>query len=195
MKNIFSSLYFRVMHLSGHTHAPRYLAGLGFIEAIFFPIPVDVLLMPMALSKPDNAWRFALTATVFSALGGIVGYLLGVFFADYILSLFDFLGWSETYQTVVSWFWRWGVWIIFLAGFTPLPYKVFTLTAGMFLMPFLPFVIASVVGRAMRYYGVTWLTCRFGKRVETVLIRYMDRIGWALLLICFLAWLVRLYVT
>jgi len=183
MKTLFSSIYTRTLRLAGHQHAQWYLGGVSFIEAIFFLVPVDVLLLPMAMSKPEKAWRYATIATTFSVLGGIGGYLLGYLFSEHIPILFDWLGLEQAQQQAVELFKRWGIWIVFLAGFTPIPYKVFTITAGLFSMAFIPFMIASLIGRASRYFLISGLIKTFGKRIEPFILRYMDAIGWGMLII------------
>lgn len=179
---MFARLYDRVMHLAGHRHAPRYLAGLSFAESSFFPIPPDVMLAPMALATPSKAWRYATITTIASVLGGMAGYLLGLFFFELIEPLLHSAGYWEKFQLASSWFDEWGFWAIFLAGFSPIPYKVFTISAGVVSMAFLPFAIASLIGRGARFFMVAALMAWGGERMEGLLRRYIDRIGWILVL-------------
>ena len=180
---IFSYLYNRTLSWSSHRHARYYLAGVSFVESSFFPIPPDVMLISMGLAKPKNAWQYALIATIFSVIGGIFGYGLGhfcfVFIQPYIMNS----SYAEIYNTVCHLFEKYGVWIVFLAGFSPIPYKVFTVAAGALQMSFFPFVIASCIGRGLRFFLVSGLMFYMGAGIEKHLRRFIDIIGWAIVLI------------
>lgn len=184
---LFSALYARTMRWSRHPHAPRYLAGLSFAESSFFPIPPDVMLAPMSLATPAKAWYFAGLTTAASVLGGLLGYLIGIFAFDLIQPWLHDLGYWDAYLSAKSWFDRWGFWAIFLAGFSPIPYKVFTITAGVIAMALLPFLLASAVGRGARFFLVAALMAWGGERMETALHRYIDRLGWLMVLVFVLA--------
>ena len=186
--NFFSQLYDRVLVSSRHRHAQWYLAGLSFAESSFFPIPPDVMLAPMSLARPERAWHFALLTTVSSVAGGVLGYLIGHFAFEMIEPLLHRAGHWSTYTTAKTWFDEWGFWAIFLAGFSPIPYKVFTISAGVVGMAFLPFVIASAVGRGARFYLVAGLMRWGGERMEQTLRLYIDRIGWILILAVVIAY-------
>jgi membrane protein YqaA with SNARE-associated domain len=175
---IFTPLYDRVMAWSRHRRAPQFLAGLSFAESSFFPIPPDVMLAPMALARPDRAWYFALITTVASVLGGIAGYLLGWLAFDMIEPFLRDSRYWATYERAGSWFEMWGFWAIFIAGFSPIPYKLFTLSAGVMVMPFLPFVIASLIGRGARFFLVAAVMRWGGAKMEQTLRSYIDRLGW-----------------
>jgi len=178
------------MQWAKHPHANRYLAGLSFAESSFFPIPPDVMLAPMSLAKPDKAWRYALLTTVASVLGGIFGYLIGMFAFDLIEPWLHKLGYWSRYTNAVTWFETWGIWIVFLAGFSPIPYKIFTITAGALSMAFLPFVLASVIGRGARFYLVAGLMVWGGQRMEDMLQKYIDRLGWLLILVVIVGYII-----
>lgn len=184
---MFSALYKRAMQWSRHPHAPRYLAGLSFAESSFFPIPPDVMLAPMSLAAPKRAWYFAGLTTLASVLGGLLGYFIGIFAFDLIEPWLHDMGYWSAYLHAKAWFDEWGVWAIFLAGFSPIPYKIFTITAGVIAMALLPFVIASAVGRGARFFLVAALMAWGGERMESVLHRYIDRLGWSLIVVCALA--------
>ncbi|MCU7876188.1 MAG: DedA family protein [Candidatus Thiodiazotropha sp. (ex Lucinoma borealis)] len=188
---LFSSLYARTMQWSRHPHAPVYLAGLSFAESSFFPIPPDVMLAPMSMARPKRAWYFAGLTTLASVIGGMLGYLIGMTAFDLIEPWLHNWGYWEGYQDTKEWFDRWGFWAIFLAGFSPIPYKIFTITAGVIGMAFMPFVIASVIGRGARFFLVAALMAWGGERMERALHRYVDRLGW-LLVIAFLLLIVFL---
>ncbi len=184
---LFSGLYARAMQWARHPKAPWYLAGLSFAESSFFPLPPDVMLAPMSLAKPEKAWNLALITTLASVFGGIAGYFLGVFAFDFIQPLLQDLGYSDKYLQVRGWFDSWGFWAILIAGFSPVPYKLFTITAGVISMSFLPFVLASMVGRGGRFFLVAGLMAWGGKPMEEKLHRYMDVIGWILVLLIVVA--------
>ncbi len=181
--NIFSPLYDLAMRWARHRHAPWYLGGLSFAESSFFPIPPDVMLAPMSLANPARAWWFAALTTVTSVAGGLFGYLIGVFAFDLVEPLIHEMGYWGKYEQARAWFVEWGFWAIFLAGFSPIPYKVFTITAGVISMALAPFVIASFIGRGARFFLVAALMAWGGERMEKTLRRYIDRIGWILVLL------------
>ena len=180
---IFTRLYDLALQWSKHPHAPRYLAGLSFAESSFFPVPVDVMLAPMALAKPGKAWRFALIATVASVAGGVMGFLIGYFAIDMILPVLEKLGYMKSYESAVGWFNEWGLIAVFIAGFSPIPYKVFTITAGALSMMLLPFILISLVARGARFYLVAGVMVWGGEKMEAGLRRYMDIMGWAVVII------------
>lgn len=166
------------MAWSRHPHATWYLGGLSFAESSFFPIPPDVMLAPMSLAQPKRAWRFALLTTLTSVLGGIFGYVIGLLAFDVVEPLLQDTGYYPKYLQAKVWFDEWGFWAVFLAGFSPIPYKVFTITAGVIGMAFLPFVAASIVGRGARFYLVATLMAWGGEKMEAQLHRWIDYIGW-----------------
>lgn len=181
---IFSSLYDRVMVWSRHRHAPWYLGALSFSESSFFPIPPDVMLASMSMAKPRMAWRFAALTTAASVLGGLLGYLIGHFAFELIVPLVSEGGrYAEPFAAAELWFEEWGVWAIFIAGFSPIPYKVFTISAGVLHMALIPFLIASAVGRGARFFLVSALMSRGGERMERTLRVYVDRVGWITILL------------
>jgi len=180
---LFSVLYAKVLSWSAHPKAVYYLMGLSFAEASFFPIPPDALLMPMALAKRANAWRYAATATLFSTIGGIFGYLIGMFFWVLIKPLMIHVGYLDQYHQVKLWFHHWGFLALIIAGFTPIPYKIFTIAAGTLHMSILPFVLASLIGRGGRFFLVAGLIVAGGDKLPSVLEKYIDWIGWGTLLL------------
>ncbi|MBU1665149.1 MAG: DedA family protein [Gammaproteobacteria bacterium] len=176
---LFSPLYTRAMQWSRHRHASWYLGGLSFAESSFFPVPPDVMLAPMSLANPRLAWRFALLTTLASVAGGLFGYAIGYFAFDSIEPWLRESQYWAAYQTAVVWFEKWGFWAIFVAGFSPIPYKVFTIAAGALSMALLPFTVASIIGRGARFFLVAGLMAWGGARMEALLHRYVDRLGWA----------------
>lgn len=187
---VFSWLYIRALQWSRHRHAARYLAGLSFAESSFFPIPPDVVLAPMCLAEPKRAWRLATLTTIASTAGGALGYLIGYFAFDLIEPWIADGKYWHAYQAAVAWFGEWGFWAVLVAGFSPIPYKAFTISAGVLGMPLLPFIIASAVGRGARFFLVAGLIKWGGSRMEGMIKDYIDRIGWVtvLLLALFVAY-------
>lgn len=180
---IFSSLYERAMAWARHRHAPWYLCGLSFSESSFFPIPPDVMLMPMCMANPARAWWFASLTTLASVLGGLFGYLIGAYAFEVIEPMIRGGAFWDKYLQAQAWFADWGFWAIFIAGFSPIPYKVFTIAAGVASMALLPFTIASLIGRGARFFLVAGLMAWGGARMEGVLRRYVDRLGWAVVVL------------
>ena len=176
---LFSPLYARAMRWSRHRHAPRYLGAVSFTESSFFPIPPDAMLAPMSLANPSKAWRFALITTLTSVAGGLFGYAIGYFAFDAIEPWLRESKYWDSYQLAVAWFGEWGFWAVFIAGFSPIPYKVFTIAAGALSMALLPFTLASLIGRGGRFFLVAGLMKWGGARMEAALHRYVDRLGWA----------------
>jgi len=187
---IFSTLYEKAMHWARHPKAPWFLGGLSFAESSFFPVPPDVMLAPMSLAKPNKAWYYASLTTITSVLGGILGYFIGVFAFDVIEPILHNYGYYDRYELAKNWFETWGFWAIFLAGFSPIPYKVFTIASGVVGMAFLPFVIASFIGRGLRFFMVAGLMAWGGEPMEKKLHKYMDIIGWTLVGLLIVLWLV-----
>lgn len=186
---IFSALYDWTLRWAEHKLAPKMLAVLTFAESVFFPIPPDVLLAPMVLAKPDKAWSFAALTTTASVLGGAVGYALGYFmFEPWIQPMITELGYQARFDKVMTWFTEWGVWVVFLAGFTPIPYKLFTVTAGLLQMAFLPFMLVSAVGRGMRFFLVAGLIKLGGDSMEKKLRQWVDVLGWLVVALLILAY-------
>jgi membrane protein YqaA with SNARE-associated domain len=188
---IFGPLYDRVIEWSRHRYAERYLAALSFAESSFFPIPVDVMLAPMCLARLPKAWRYALIATIFSVLGGVAGYAIGFGAFESIQPwLVDSRYWVA-YETSRDWFDRYGIWVIFVAGFSPIPYKVFTIAAGVAALNLPAFFIASVIGRGARFFLVAGLLVWGGEKLESKLKQYIERIGWTVvaLVAVVIAWL------
>jgi membrane protein YqaA with SNARE-associated domain len=187
---MFSKLYNKVLGWSRHKRAEWFLGGLSFAESSFFPIPPDVLLAPMSLAQPEKAVRFAFVTTVASVLGGVLGYLIGYYFIDAIIPWLETSHYWGKYLTAQEWFREWGFWAVFIAGFSPIPYKVFTLSAGALSMAFVPFVVASAIGRGARFFLVAMLLSWGGERLEKTLHIYINRIGWGITLLLIAGFLI-----
>lgn len=191
---IFQAMFDKAMKWSRHRHAPVYLGSLSFAESCVLPFPPpDVMLAPMSLARPHRAWYFASLTTITSVLGGLLGYVIGVYFFQLIEPLLHEYGYWERYQFAVEAFREWGPWAVFVAGFSPIPYKIFTISAGVLSMALLPFVLASLIGRGARFFLVAGLMCWGGEKMEHQLKKYVDRIGWAVVIIVVIAYLVYRY--
>jgi membrane protein YqaA with SNARE-associated domain len=184
---VFGPLYELVLTWSRHRHAERYLAGLSFAESSFFPIPVDVMLAPMCLAERSRAWRYAAIASIFSVLGGVAGYAIGLGAFDLIEPWLAESHYWLAYETSREWFDRYGVWVVFVAGFSPIPYKVFTIAAGVAALNLPVFFIASVLGRGARFFLVAGLVVLGGDKLEGTLRKYVEWIGWGVAIIVALA--------
>jgi membrane protein YqaA with SNARE-associated domain len=187
---LFSKLYDRVLVWSRHPRAPQYLGALSFAESSFFPIPPDVMLAPMVLAQPKRAWYLASLTTITSVVGGILGFAIGVVAIDSVTPVLERLGYMDEFQHAQEWFLKWGFWAVLLAGFSPIPYKIFTIAAGAMAMPFLPFVAASAFGRGARFFLVSALIAWGGEPFERGLRRYVDILGWLFVALCVVAYLV-----
>ena len=175
---LFTRLYDLSLKWAAHRHAGYYLGGLSFAESSFFPIPPDVMLAPMTLAKPHKGIGYALLTTIASVLGGLFGYLVGYFAYELVEPVIIRFGYLERFQMAQQWFEEWGFWIVLIAGFSPIPYKVFTIAAGT-LSLFLPvFLLASLIGRGSRFFLVAGLIIWGGERFERQLRQYVEWLGW-----------------
>jgi len=175
---LFGRLYDWAMRLAAHRHAPRYLATLSFAESSFFPVPPDVMLIPMVAARPQCGYRYALITTLASVLGGLLGYLIGYLAFGAIEPWIHELGYGPRYEEVKAAFATWGVWFVLVAGFSPIPYKLFTVTAGALSLALLPFLLASFVGRGLRFFLEALLIISFGPSTIPVVRRYIEWFGW-----------------
>jgi len=178
---IFTALYDRALLWSRYPKATWYLGGMSFAEASFFPIPPDVMLAPMSLAQPKRAYYFAWIATITSLLGGVLGYAIGYWLLDAIWPIIESLNYVDKYQTIERFFAEYGVWIVFLAGFSPIPYKLFTITAGATSMALLPFLVASFIGRGARFFLVAALMKVGGERYEAKIRQSVDWMGYGVI--------------
>jgi membrane protein YqaA with SNARE-associated domain len=187
---IFGALYERTLKWSQHRHAVYYLGGLSFAESSFFPIPPDVMLAPMTLAEPSRWFRLAALTTVASVLGGAAGYLIGYFALDTVMPWVESAGHLPAYERASAIFVEWGFWAVLIAGFSPIPYKVFTISAGALEMAFPGFLIASIVGRGGRFFLVAGLIRLGGERMEARIRQHVDAIGWTVVIavLALIAW-------
>ena len=185
---IFEPIYSAILRWAKHPHAERYLAGVSFAESSFFPIPVDVMLAPMVLAEKEKAWRYALITTLMSVLGGLLGYLIGVFFFDvYGEQILQFFHAHEKFEAVKESYLKHGLVIILLAGVTPIPYKIFTIASGVIGVAVIPFLLMSVIGRGIRFFAVAGLVKLGGDKLESTIHKKVEWLGWGTLIIAIVA--------
>ena len=164
---MFNTLYKKCLHFAAHKSSKYYLALVSFIESSFFPIPPDVMLIPMVISKRNNFIEIFLIATIFSVLGGIIGYYIGVFFFELATQIISFYGYENELEKLKKnllnsdGFYAW-LGILFLAGFTPLPYKVFTIASGLIEFNIVIFILISFISRGLRFFIVSYLSYKYG---------------------------------
>ncbi|MGI4953992.1 MAG: YqaA family protein [Janthinobacterium lividum] len=160
-------LYDRVLALSANRHAAWWLALVSFAESSFFPIPPDVLLVPMVLARPDRAWRLAFICTLSSVVGGLLGYFIGYALYDQVaVPLIRFYHYEAAAQNFIDRFNEWGLWVILIKGLTPIPYKIVTITSGLTHFNLALFVVASAITRGLRFFVVAGLLRTFGQPVQ-----------------------------
>tara|TARA_B100001093_G_scaffold372489_1_gene357433 strand:- start:129 stop:734 length:606 start_codon:yes stop_codon:yes gene_type:complete len=164
---MFNALYKNCLNLAAHKSSKYYLALVSFVESSFFPIPPDVMVIPMVISKKTDFIKIFLIATIFSVLGGILGYFIGVFFFDLGMQIMSFYGYEDKLTNIKNnlieseGFYAW-LGILFLAGFTPLPFKVFTIASGLISFNILIFIFISFISRGLRFFIVSYLSYKFG---------------------------------
>ena len=175
---MFNTLYKKCLDLAAHKSSKYYLALISFIESSFFPIPPDVMVIPMVISKKTDFIKIFLIATIFSVLGGILGYFIGAFFFDIGMQIVSFYGYENKLINIKSnlmnseGFYAW-FGILFLAGFTPLPYKVFTIASGLIGFNILIFILISFISRGLRFFIVSFLSYKFG----SLFTKFMEKHG------------------
>ncbi len=183
----FRKLYDWVLHWANTPYGVPVLFIIAFTESSFFPIPPDVLLIALSLSLPKKAFRYAAVCTAGSVFGGMFGYFIGLEFIDtFGMRILTLYGATEKYEYIRSLYMKYDAWAVGIAGFTPIPYKVFTIAAGAFKIDFLVFVLASIAGRAGRFFLVAFLIYRFGPPIKGFIDRYFNllTIAFFVLLIC-----------
>tara|TARA_Y100000782_G_scaffold41136_1_gene45933 strand:- start:370601 stop:371185 length:585 start_codon:yes stop_codon:yes gene_type:complete len=160
---MFRQLYNQVLHLAAHPRAELALFIVAFVESSFFPIPPDMMLIPMIIVNQKRAFRYAFICTAGSVIGGIFGYSIGLFAYDTIgKTAIAFYGLQESFNTLADWYSNFDVYIVAVAGFSPIPYKVFTLFSGFMQANFVGFVMASILSRGARFFLIAWLLWRGG---------------------------------
>ena len=165
---MFQTLYKKCLELAAHKSSNFYLGLVSFIESSFFPIPPDAMIIPMVIAKKKEYFKIFLIASIFSVLGGIFGYLIGYLFFDLAMYVIEFYGYQDRVENLKfsmsqgSGFLAW-LSILFLAGFTPLPYKAFTISSGLIAFNLPVFIIVSLISRSLRFFIVAYLSYKFGE--------------------------------
>ena len=175
---MFNSLYKKCLDLAAHKSSKYYLALVSFVESSFFPIPPDIMVVPMVISRKKDFFKIFLIATIFSVLGGILGYFIGAFFFEIGMKIMNFYNYQDKLINFKNdlinseGFYAW-LGILFLAGFTPLPYKVFTISSGLIGFNIIIFIIVSLISRGLRFFIVSYLSYKFGN----LFTEFMDKHG------------------
>ena len=178
MLNLFPRSYDAIMSWAKSKHAVSILSTVSFVESFIFPIPPDLLLIPLSISNPKKAYYFAMLTTIFSVLGGVIGYLIGIYFADLFLSTLGWMFDEKSVETTIGWMAEWGAMVVLISGFSPIPYKIFTVASGVTGLTFIPFLIASFLGRGMRFFLIGFVISKGGDNLEKKLRKYSEVIGW-----------------
>lgn len=175
---VFRNLYERAILWAAHPKASYFLTFLSFCEAIFFPIPPEVMLAPMSLAQPKRAFWFATLSLIGSLAGMFVGYAIGYYAIDLAMPFIERMGFALQFDDIKQQAATNGFWLLLLAGFTPIPFKIFTLASGAVGMPFLPFFFGAFIGRGKRVYLVAGAIAWGGEKAEAKLRHYIEPIGW-----------------
>jgi len=183
-----------VLHWSATPHALPALAIISFVESSFFPIPPDILLIAMVVAVPSRWFKFALVCSIASVFGGMFGYLLGWQFMDLVgTRIVEFYHFQAKFDKIGGWYEEYNAWAVAAAGFTPLPYKVFTLAAGAFKINFPVFVMASAVSRAARFFLIAFLLYKFGPSIKVFIEKYFNLLSIVFFVLLFLGFFLLKY--
>jgi len=179
---MFRALYDWTLRLASHRHAVRSLAVISFCESSFFPIPPDVMMVPMVLARREQAYWIATVCTISSVLGGMLGYAIGYFLYDSVgLWLINLYGAHDANADFQRWYGQYGAAIILVKGLTPIPFKLVTITSGFAAFSFPIFVVTALITRAARFFAIAWLLRRYGEPVQTFIEKRVSLVGWAFL--------------
>ena len=190
---IFGGLYKKCMEWADHPKRERYLVGVSVFESFVFPLPTALLMIPMVIATPDKAVRLATITTLMSVFGAVIGYLLGWGAMEVIEPWITKMGWLPQLEAARLEFVTYGVLAVGIGAFTPAPFKIFTLTAGMLSMSFIPFLLVSLVGRGAHFFLIALLMAWAGPKMEPVVRKYIEWLGWAVILIAVIGFLIHKY--
>ncbi len=180
MPNPIRRLYDWTMKLAQGKHAVRALTSVSFIESSVFPIPPDVILIPMIIAERQKAWVYAAICTVASVIGGVFGYAIGHFLYDAVAApLIKFYGYGEQFRNFSGLYNTWGFWLVLGAGFTPFPYKIITIASGVTGLNLPLFILTSVLGRGARFFLVAALLWRYGQKIREFIEKYLGLVAFA----------------
>ena len=184
-------LYQRTIRLAAHRHANSALAGVSFAESSVFPIPPDIMLIPMVLARPQKAFWIATICTAASVLGGVLGYYIGHELYDFVgKPIIEFYQQTEKFDGLRNEYNKWGAWIVFIAGITPIPYKVFTIASGVANLDIWVFIMASVVSRGLRFFGISLILYVFGDTMRVFIEKHLNKLLLLSLVFLFVGYLV-----
>ncbi len=200
---MFTKLYYKCLKLAAHKYSNYFLGAISFVESSFFPIPPDIMIAPMAIAKKRDYIKIFLIATIFSVLGGIFGYVIGAYFFDFAMYIVEFYNYEDKVVDIKdalsqgSGFYTWLA-ILFLAGFTPLPYKVFTIASGLISFNLFVFILISLISRGLRFFIISYLSSKFADSFNDYMNKYGQKwfsiTGIAIVIIAFIFYfLVRTY--
>lgn len=190
---IFAGLYNRAMRWAEHPKRERYLVGVSLFESFIFPLPTALLMIPMVIATPDKALRLATITTIMSVFGAAIGYLLGWGAMSVIEPWITQMGWLPQLENARADFVTYGVLAVGIGAFTPAPFKIFTLTAGMLSMSFIPFLLVSLVGRAAHFYMIALLMAWAGPKMEPLVRKYIEWLGWAVIVLAVIGFIIHKY--
>ena len=181
---MFRALYDWTLRLASHRHAIRSMAVISFCESSFFPIPPDVMVVPMVLARRDQAYLIATVCTISSVLGGMLGYAIGYFLWDTVGQwLIDVYHMAERMESLRLLYSEWGAWVILIKGFTPIPFKLVTIASGFFAFNFPLFVLLALITRGARFFLIAWLLKRYGAPMQEFIERRLTLVGWTFLIL------------
>jgi len=184
LKNLTKHVYDYTLNLAAKKNALLWLFVISFIESSFFPIPPDIMIIPMVLATPKQAYKIAGVALIASILGGYLGYAIGVFGFEVIARpLLNFYGYMDNFIKFENYYHEYGAWIVFGAGITPFPYKIITIASGVVRLDLVVFTIASILARGIRFYLIAWLLKRFGEPMKTFIEKNLNLLSIIFLLL------------
>ncbi len=171
----FRDLYNWTLEQSSKKYASWFLAFISFIESSFFPIPPDIILIPMIIAKRTKAFILASICTIFSVIGGLFGYFIGfALFNSVGLILVNFYGMNDYIESLKEYYNNYGVWFVLVAGFTPLPFKIITIASGLFQLNLIVFILCSLIARGSRFYLIAVLLYIFGETIKKFIEKYFN---------------------
>lgn len=183
-KDLTRRIYDHTLNLASRKNALTWLFVISFIESSFFPIPPDIMIIPMVLATPKEAYKIAGVATIASILGGYFGYFIGVYGFELIARpLLEFYGYMKQFGEFENYYHEYGAWIVFGAGITPFPYKIITIASGVVHLDLIVFTVASVIARGMRFYFIAWLLKRFGDPMKVFIEKNLNLLSILFLLL------------
>lgn len=178
LQNIIRKTYDLMLKWSASPNAMFWLFLVAFAESSFFPIPPDIMLIPMILATPTKAWKIAGVATLASLIGGYFGYAIGVFAFDMIAEpILNFYHALDKFHTFENYYHQYGAWIVFGAGITPFPYKIITIASGVVHLDLIVFTIASILARGMRFFVVAWLLKKYGEPMKYFIDKHLGKLS------------------